>query len=237
MDQRINPYVSIDCVLLGFDGEQLNVLVVRQSCRNGEESTGNYKLPGSLINMDENLDDAAQRVLRQLTGLNKVGMKQFHAFGGAQRVANPNDVSWLERFHNLDHHIERIVTIAYLSLIRIDRKMQALEEGFEAQWMPIGQLPNLAFDHSEIVNEAVDEVRRMVSLDHKMLFKLLPHKFTAAQLRVAMETISGKMLDVKNFHKKLASMPCVVALDEKEEGVGHRAARYYRYHKMAKAKS
>ena len=62
---NINPYVSVDCVLLGFDGERLNVLIVRQKSQNGEVDTGSYKLPGSLIYMDEDLDDAAQRVLKQ----------------------------------------------------------------------------------------------------------------------------------------------------------------------------
>ena len=112
MDFAVNPYVSVDCVLLGFDGEQLNVLIVRQSGVGGEDSTGNYKLPGSLIYMNENLDEAAQRVLKQLTGLAQVNMMQFKAFGGIDRLQNPADSVWLERFHHLDHHIERIVTIA-----------------------------------------------------------------------------------------------------------------------------
>lgn len=225
----INPYVSVDCVLLGFDGTQLNVLIVRQSEKDGEQSTGNYKLPGSLINMDEDLDDAAQRVLKQLTGLSQVKMRQFRAFGGANRLSNPADAVWLEHFHQLDHHLERIVTIAYLSLLRIDRKMQSLEGGDEAQWMPVNELPHLAFDHNEIVSEAVLAVRYMTTLDPTLLFGLLPRKFTASQLRLAMETVCGIRLDVKNFHKKIATMDYVVPLDEKEEGVGHRAARYYKF--------
>lgn len=226
---NINPYVSVDCVLLGFDGERLNVLIVRQKSQNGEVDTGSYKLPGSLIYMDEDLDDAAQRVLKQLTGLVQVKMVQFKAFGGANRLANPSDAVWLERFHNLEHHLERIVTIAYLSLLRIDRKMQALESGYEAHWVPVTELPPLAFDHSMIVNEAIESVRNMTMLNPKMLFGLLPRKFTASQLREVMNTVSGQNIDAKNFHKKLATMPYVVPLDEKEEGVSHRAARYYKF--------
>lgn len=102
---------------LGFDGTQLNVLIVRQKeSGNDDNSTNNYKLPGSLIYMDENLDEAAKRVLKQLTGLVQIRMVQFRAFGDARRLANPNDKVWLERFHHLEHHLERIVTIAYLSL-------------------------------------------------------------------------------------------------------------------------
>jgi hypothetical protein len=229
MDFAVNPYVSVDCVLLGFDGEQLNVLIVRQSGVGGEDSTGNYKLPGSLIYMNENLDEAAQRVLKQLTGLAQVNMMQFKAFGGIDRLQNPSDSVWLERFHHLDHHIERIVTIAYTSLLRIDRKMEKLEGGYEAQWTPIGDLPKLAFDHNDIVHDAVESVRQKSTLDPTLLFDLLPRKFTATQLRVVMETVQGIALDVKNFHKKIATMPYVIPLEEKEDGVNHRAARYYQF--------
>jgi ADP-ribose pyrophosphatase YjhB (NUDIX family) len=236
MSPQVNPYVSVDCVILGFDGEQLNALVVRQCNTGGEDSTGNYKLPGSLINMDENLDDAAKRVLQQLTGLTHINMMQFRAFGGPERLKDPSDSIWLERFHNLDHHIERIVTIAYLSLVRIDRKMRKLEEGFEAQWIPISKLPKLAFDHNIIVDEAVLSTKNSVTLHPTLLFELLPKKFTAAQLRFVMENVLDKKLDIKNFHKKLAQMPYVVPLDEKEDGVSHRAARYYKFYKKKYAR-
>lgn len=225
----VNPYVSVDCVLLGFDGEQLNVLLVRQSGEDGADSTGAYKLPGSLINMDEDLDDAAQRVLRQLTGLTQVKMTQFRAFGGANRLADAGDAVWLQRFHKLEKQLERIVTIAYLALLRIDRRMEKLQGGYEAQWVPVGSLPRLAFDHEEIVRTAVLEVERLARLTPTILFDLLPRKFTAAQLRLVMEHVAGLKRDVKNFHKKLAQMPYVVPLDEKEEGVNHRAARYYKF--------
>lgn len=228
MSVIVNPYVSVDCVLLGFDGEQLNTLIVRQS--GGGEEEGVYKLPGSLINMDEDLDEAAQRVLCQMTGLMQVNMMQFKAFGGPDRLKNPADGVWLDRFHHVENsHIERIVTIAYISLLRIDRRMRRLQGGYEAQWIPVGELPRLAFDHNDIVREAIESVKQKVTLDPTLLFDLLPRKFTAAQLRVAMETVKGVTLDVKNFHKKLAAMPYVVPLEEKEDGVKHRAARYYKF--------
>ena len=101
----VNPYVSVDCVLLGFDGQQLNVLLVRQCKSGGLESTGNFKLPGSLIDMDEDLDDAARRVLKQLTGLSQIKMTQFKAFGSISRLKNSADSVWLERFHQLEHQV------------------------------------------------------------------------------------------------------------------------------------
>ncbi len=228
----VNPYVSVDCVLLGFDGEQLNVLLVRQSGAGGSISTGAYKLPGSLINMDEGLDDAAQRVLRQLTGLTSVRMTQFKAFGALNRLANPADNVWLQRFHQLDKQLERIVTIGYLSLLRIDRRMMKLDEGFEPRWMPMSELPPLAFDHNEIVASALQTVQNMARLQPAIMFDLLPRKFTASQLRVMMECVTGLKYDAKNFHKRMAQMVNVVPLEEKEEGVNHRAARYYKFKKQ-----
>ncbi len=225
----VNPYVSVDCVLLGFDGEQLNVLVVSQSVSSGSDSTGSFKLPGSLINMNEDLDEAAQRVLFQLTGLTQVQMRQFHAFGGTDRMNNQKDAVWHQRFHKLDRQFDRVVTIAYLSLLRIDRRMQKLDAGYEAHWVPLSELPHLAFDHDKIVKEATQAIQNMAQLNPTILFDLLPRKFTATQLRAVLQTVAGMKIDVKNFHKKLAQMPYVVPLDEKEEGVSHRAARYYKF--------
>lgn len=230
MERLVNPYVSVDCVLLGFDGTQLNVLIVRQKeSGNDDNSTNNYKLPGSLIFMDENLDEAAQRVLKQLTGLVQIRMEQFHAFGNVKRLANPSDMIWLERFHHLEHHLERIVTIAYLSLLRIDRKREKLQKEYDAQWIPISEIPQLAFDHNEIVDTAVKTVERITSSNPARIFDLLPRKFTAAQLHAVYQSVTGKSIDFRNFHKKMQSMPYVVQLDEKEQGVNHRAAHYFKF--------
>lgn len=232
MDKNVNPYVSVDCVLLGFDGLQLNALVIRHKDKCDDGANDIYKLPGSLIYMDENLDEAAQRVLRKLTGLVHVNMMQFKAFGGIDRIKHPEDSVWLNRFYNVEPHIERIVTIGYVALVRINRKMEKLESGYEAQWIPVAELPKLAFDHNEIVDEAVRTMEQASSLDPSILFKLLPRKFTAAQLRLVMENVQGVSLNIKNFHKKIAAMACVVPLEEKENGVKHRAARYYTFRKV-----
>ncbi len=227
----VNPYVSVDCVLLGFDGEQLNVLLIRQSSADGQNDTGAYKLPGSPIDMDEDLDEAAQRVLQQLTGLTTVKMRQFKAFGGLNRLADNKDNEWLQRFYKLDKPLERIVTIGYLSLLRIDRRMEKLHDGYEAKWKPVSDLPHLAFDHNEIVAAALDTVEHLAKQTPTILFGLLPRKFTATQLRVTMECVTRTKYDVKNFHKRMQQMPYVIPLEEKQAGVNHRAARYYKFKK------
>lgn len=234
MNQQVNPYVSVDCVLLGFDGKNLNALIIRDKGQDNTEEQGTYKLPGSVIFFDEDLDEAAQRVLKNMTGLVQVNMMQFHAFGGAHRLINPSDSVWLERFYNLGHNVDRIVTIGYVALLRIDRKKEHLKEGYEAQWIPVNDLPKMAFDHNEIVVAAVTRIKKEATLNPTLIFDLLPRKFTASQLRVVMETVLGVKFDIKNFHKKLAQMPYVIPLDEKEDGVSHRAARYFKYKKPRK---
>ena len=107
-----NNHISVDCVVIGFDGEQLKVLLVKRIGEEDGEVYHDMKLPGSLIYMDEDLDEAAQRVLCELTGLKNVNLMQFKAFGSKNRTSNPKDVHWLERA--MQSRVERIVTIAYL---------------------------------------------------------------------------------------------------------------------------
>ena len=187
------------------------------------------KLPGSLIYMDENLDEAAKRVLFELTGLKSVKLVQFKAFGSKNRTNNPRDVLWLE--HTMQLKVERIVTIAYLSLIKIDRTPDKTLEEHGACWVALKDVKTLAFDHNQIICDALTYIRHYVEFNPSLLFELLPRKFTATQLRTLFELVYGKTVDVRNFHKKIVMMEYVVPLDEKQEGVAHRAARYYKFDK------
>lgn len=223
-------HVSVDCVLIGFDGEQFRALLVRQVGKPLEDGYNNMKLPGSLIYDDEDLDDAAKRVLGELTGLKNVRLTQFKAYGSKDRTRNPKDVRWLERFHQLDEKkIDRIVTIAYLSLVKIDRRYRQLSGLYDACWTPVTEIKSLAFDHLQILQDALVHIRHYVENTPSVMFDLLPRKFTAAQLRIVYQLVYGKFFDVRNFHKKIALMPYVVPLEEKQVGVCHRAARYYKF--------
>lgn len=219
-------HISVDCVVLGFDGEKLNVLLIR---RTGGEEGRNFhgqKLPGSLIYLDEDLDEAASRVLAELTGLKKVPLLQFRAFGSKDRTSDPTDVQWLERAQKMK--IDRIVTIGYVALVRIDRVLSDFQ-GYEASWVPIDQVPPLAFDHNVIIQEAIKYINMYIQRDPQVMFKLLPRRFTITQLRKVYQFVTGTSIDARNFYKKLAVMPYVVPMVEKEKGVAHRAARYYRF--------
>ena len=224
-----NNHISVDCVVFGFDGEQLKVLLVKRAGEDNGEVYHDMKLPGSLIYMDEDLDEAAQRVLYELTGLKNVNLMQFKAFGSKNRTSNPKDVRWLERA--MQSRVERIVTIAYLSMVKIDRTLDKNLDDHQACWIALKDVKTLAFDHNLIIKEAMTYIRQFVEFNPSMLFELLPRKFTAAQLRILFELVYDKAVDVRNFHKKIAMMEYVVPLEEKQQGVAHRAARYYKFDK------
>lgn len=227
--QLANNHISVDCVVIGFDGEQLKVLLIKRAGEENGEVFHDMKLPGSLIYMDEDLDGAARRVLLELTGLKNVHLTQFKAFGSKDRTKDPKDVHWLE--HAMRMKVERIVTVAYLSLVKIDRALNRGLEEHQAEWVALPNIKALAFDHNLIIREAMTFIRQYVDANPSALFDLLPRKFTALQLRRLYELVYGKPMDVRNFHKKIALMGYVTPLDEKEQGVAHRAARYYRFDK------
>ena len=230
LNRIVNPHISVDCVLIGFDGDKLTALLVKRHGV-GEGEGCDMKLPGSLIYMDEDLDEAAQRVLTELTGLKNVTMRQFKTFGDKNRTSNPKDTMWLERFHSLQVPVDRIVSVGYLSLLKLDKKIKLSNQKYEPCWVPVKEVCTLAFDHNQIIQEALRYIRNKAELNPVFLFSLLPKKFTAAQMRRLFELVYDKVFDVRNFHKRISQMPYVVLLDEKEHDVPHRAARYYKFDK------
>ena len=224
-----NNHISVDCVVVGFDGDRLKVLLIKRVGDDEGLAFHDMKLPGSLIYKDEDLDGAAMRVLSELTGLKNVDLIQFKAFGSKNRTSNPKDVRWLERAQKAQ--VESIVTIAYLSLLKIDRALSRNLETFQADWVALDDIQDLAFDHNLIIKEALVYIRQYVESNPAALFELLPRKFTASQLRTLYELIYNKTIDVRTFHKKIALMDYVLPLEERQQGVAHRAARYYRFDK------
>ena len=224
-----NPYVSTDCVVFGFDGRALKVLLIK---RHIDENTGEYndvKLPGSIIYMDEDLDEAATRVLAELTGLKNIPLSQFHSFGNPQRTSNPRDILWLER--TMKTKIERIVTVGYVALIKINRKITLNSENKSAEWYNVNDVRkmNLAMDHNQIVQKGLDHIKSWLNAEPHLMFKLLPRKFTVSQLRILYDEINQTKSDVRNFQKKISQWGNLVMLDESEKGVPHRAGRLYKY--------
>lgn len=232
MGNRIfNPYISIDCVLLGFDGQQLKVLLVERIPNVLTEEYKDMKLPGRLIYFDEDIDSAAYNVLNELTGIKNAYLRQFKAFGSPSRTENPRDLAWLKGLEQLTRQqISRIVTVAYMSLLRISPKVTFAPE-YKARWFAVEEIPPLVFDHNKIITETLQQVRQNVEYDPSILFELLPSRFTEQQLRHLFEVVYEKELDVRNFHKKMTGIDYVLPLDEWQKDVPHRAARYYKFDK------
>lgn len=224
-----NPYVSVDCVVFGFDGKNLKVLLIERHIREKNHDYNDKKLPGSIIYMDEDLDEAASRILTELTGLKNIPLSQFKSFGHPQRSSNPRDVLWLEKTTHTK--IERIVTVGYVALIKINRKITLVAKDTYANWYDIDTVKNmnLAFDHIQIIQKGLDHIKHWLNLEPHLMFKLLPRKFTLSQLRALYDVINQTRSDVRNFQKKAMQWKNLVMLDEVEEGVPHRAARLYKF--------
>lgn len=195
----IHTYVSVDCVVFGFDHEnRLNILLVQ---RHVDEIPleRRRKLPGSLIFSDEDVDDAAERVLHELTGIRKMVLKQFKCFADPGRANNEHDIKWMGKEYK--HHIDRIITVAYLSLCKIDHKINSTKYD-NVDWFPIDEVPELPFDHNKIISESLVEIRKWIESDFSIIFELLPKRFTIRQLYQLYSALSEKYIDIKNFHKK-----------------------------------
>jgi hypothetical protein len=215
--------------VFGFDGKELNVLLIKRHIQEKNSDYNDKKLPGSIIYMDENPDGAASRVLTELTNLKNIPLSQFHCFGDPERSKDPRDILWLEKTTHTK--IERIVTIGYVALIKINRKITLDSEDRSANWYNVRETAkmSLAFDHSLIIRKGLEYIKHWLYVEPDLMFKLLPRKFTLSQLRLLYDAINQKKSDVRNFRKKIKQWDKLVMLDESEKNVPHRAARLYKY--------
>jgi len=201
--------ITIDCVFFGFNKESLEVLLVQHA---QGESKGKWGLLGGWLQLDESADDAAQRILQELTGLENIYLEQLKAFTNPKRVPE-----------------RRVVTIGYYTLVnREDYNIKASLRVIEAKWYKIKDIPELIFDHNEILNFSLLQLRNRVR-QAPIGFNLLPEKFTLLQLMHLYEEILGIELDKSNFRRKILHMKLLTALDEKQKDVSHRAAKLYKF--------
>jgi hypothetical protein len=222
----LNDRISVDCVIFGFDFTTLNVLLVDRVMLNeetGEEIFTDLTLAGNHIYEDEDLDEAAARILYDLTGLEGIYLEQFKTFGLPNRISRKNDRLWLAASgRNPD---QRIITVGYFSLLATDQV--TLEwKGRNVRWMPVSEITDLAFDHMAILATALEALRHKL-LNEPVGFELLPPKFTLSQLQRLYEVILGVEFDKRNFRKKVARMKYLIPLEEKQSGVAHKPARLY----------
>lgn len=202
--------VAVDSIIFGFNehDRELKLLLLK---RNFEPEKGKWSLMGGFVDINESLDDAAERIVSQLTGLDNVYMEQLYAFGDINRDAGG-----------------RIVSVAYFSLIKINEHDSQLVKEHGAFWVELSKLPKLIFDHNEMVGKALRKLR-IRARTQPIGFELLPEKFTIPQLQRLYEAIYHMPFDKRNFRRKLLAMELLEKLDEKEKETSKKGAWYYRF--------
>lgn len=222
----INPHISVDIVVFGFDiNEGLKVLLINRD-ENNISGNGRLKLPGNMINIREFLQDSAYRVLKELTGIKNIYLKQFAVFDNPDRLKNGEDLEWLNK--RTGATIERVVTIAYYSIVKLHDFSGELSTENNARWYKIKDIPALIFDHNEIVMKGLDVLRKEF-ITEPLCFELLPKKFSLNQLQEVSESVLELKLDNRNFRKKVLRLGYILPLDERQKGVAHKPANLYMF--------
>ena len=220
--------LSIDCVIFGFHGDQLKVLLTKLK---GIEDT--WTLPGGYILQEEGIDQAAQRILEVRTGLKDIYLEQFNVFGKAERATSEFMKKFMESNDLVispEHWIfRRFVSIGYYALVDFTEVIAKPGELDEiCNWFDIKHLPDMAFDHSEIIRKALDTLQLM--LDHKLIgFHLLPDAFTMKELQKLYETVLDKPFRRDNFQRKMLSLGILERLEKKFTGAANKAPYTYRF--------
>jgi 8-oxo-dGTP diphosphatase len=202
-----HPAVTTDCVIFGFDGERLQVLLVEHGI---EPYKGKWAFPGGFLKMDETAEEGALRELREETGLERAYIQQFHTFSDPHR--DPR---------------ERVITIAYYALVKI-QEVHGGDDAASASWFPLSEIPSLAFDHDYILRMATQRLREEIHFQ-PVGFELLPEKFTLKELQALYEAILGISFDRRNFAKKMLHLEILTELDETIWPTPKREAKLYRF--------
>ena len=212
----INPrfYISVDCIIFGFNEGELNLLLLK---RNFQPAMGEWSLMGGFVQQGESVDNAAKRVLAELTGLENVYMEQVGSFGEVER--DPG---------------ERVISVAYYALININEYDRELVHQHNAYW--VNELPPLIFDHPQMVKQARELMQQKASTE-PIGFNLLPKLFTLSQLQSLYEAIYGEQIDKRNFRKRIAEMDYIEKTDKIDKTGSKRGAALYKFNEKAYRKA
>jgi 8-oxo-dGTP diphosphatase len=203
-------YVAVDCIIFGFLNNKLKILLLK---RGFEPGKGKSSLIGGFVKADESLDQAAWRILEELTGLKDVFLEQIYTFGDLTR--DPG---------------ERVVSVAYYALLQVQDLDHDHVEKNGARWCNIGECNDLVFDHSEMVMKSLSRLQRRAK-SQPIGFELLPRTFTLPQLQSLYEAIYAKKFDNRNFRKKLLSMNILEKLETKDKSSSKKGAFLYKFDK------
>lgn len=202
--------VAVDCIIFGWDDGQLKLLILK---RDFEPAKGKNSLIGGFVRENESLDNAARRILYELTGLSDIYLEQLSAYGEVDR--DPG---------------ERTISVAYFALLKIQNLDAEHVKKHGAHWVHISKLPRLIFDHDQMVQKAIRRLRRRAKSEPTG-FELLPRKFTLPQLQGLYEEIYQTKFDNRNFRKKVLAMNILKKLNEKDKSCSKKGAYFYKFDK------
>lgn len=206
--QKDKMYVAADCIVFGFDGGHLKLLTFKRRIK---PFLGEWSLIGSFVRLEEDVSTAAKRVLKEFTGLENVFMEELKSYGSVHR-----DPGF------------RVISIGQYALIRINDYDKELVKKNGAHWFHIDEMPNLVLDHNQMVQDALERIKRKAR-NQPVGFELLPEKFTIPQLQQLYEAIYRQKFDPRNFRKKVMSLDLLIKLDEKDKSNSRRGAYLYKF--------
>lgn len=204
----IKNLVAVDCIIFGFDTDGLKLLLFR---RKVEPEKGKWSLMGGFVDTKESVEDAAKRVLLEITGISNIYLEQLYVYGDLKR--DPGD---------------RVISIAYFALIKSNEYDKSLEIKHDAKWFNISEVPKLIFDHNIMVDKALKRLQRRAKY-RPIGFELLPEKFTIPQLQQLYEAINQIKIDKRNFRKKIISTNLLIKLTEKDKNTSKKGAFLYKF--------
>lgn len=203
---QVKCLVALDSIIFGFDGDELKLLLIKRGI---EQNQDTWSLMGGWLQPDESLDEAASRILFDLTGLGNVYLEQISTFGNPKR--DP---------------VERTVSVSYFALINVTDYESNISDTYCANWFSLHELPELLFDHKEMVDHAIERLRNKAAF-HPVGFELLPEKFTLPQIQTMYEAIFDTKFDKRNFSRKILSTELLIKLKEKQRGFSKKGAFLY----------
>ncbi|MFI3304719.1 MAG: NUDIX hydrolase [Rikenellaceae bacterium] len=223
MTIETNHSLSADCVIIGFNGLELKVLLIEN--RESQDGTRRNKLPGAMILENETLPDAAKRILADMTGLKDIELKQTYIYSNPDRVGD-SDLEWINRNHGV--RSQRVVTVGYYALIKLNSATIKHTTKRGAYWCSIDDVGQLMMDHNKILSDTLN-ILKMETSQFPIAFNLLPKHFTLRAVQDLYGAILSVNIDKRNFRRKLLSSGLLTPTNKKEVGVAHKPATYYTF--------
>ncbi len=224
---KLVPGQSIDCVIIGFENNELKVLIQKLMNLN------KWVVPGGFIFKDEGMDHAAIRILKERTGIDLPFLEQFKTFGDTDRRKKAESMKVYKSFNisgpALDWLQQRFITTGYLSLVDINKcSIQSDSLSDESKWVSLDKIPQLLFDHNQIVDSAIDYLKNQLNY-LPVGIEMLPKKFTIKELQNLYESILKKPLDRGNFQRKILKLDILVRHEKHLAGGAHKAPFLYSF--------